>query len=78
MEKAHSSPVYVALTLLRLRLCKWVDWLVTWMTVKIGQVLPMSSGRGCAAARRGKLEGEFPKANYLSDYGNKGLSVDMF
>lgn len=51
---------------------------MTWVTVKIGQVLPMSSGRGCAAARRGKLEREFPKANYLSDPGNKGLSVDMF
>lgn len=35
--------------------------------VKIGQILPMSSGRGCAAARRVELQGEFPKANYLRD-----------
>ena len=44
---------------------------------KIGQILPMSAGQGCAAARRGNWEGEFVEANYPSGPENKGLSVDM-
>lgn len=68
--------MYVALLLLRLKLCKWMELVGDPGQVLTGQVLLMSR-RGCAAARRGKLEEEFPKANYLSDSGNKGLSIDM-